>query len=173
MYNPYDLIELSINGSQIYGRPIELDSDIVDQNTMRNAFGSIVKPSRISTVCPDCGQGLELSVALGEPPFDTQSVSCEYCYPAPPPIADPFMSPIDDGRILAETLDPHSPKYSKPFVDELAESLNIKFEFDDIPEPPPKMVMPDVKTSKKDLKRKDSKNKKEKKIESTDEDGLT
>lgn len=165
MYNPYDLIELLVNGSHIHGRPIELDSDIVDQRTMRNAFGSIVKPSKVSTVCPDCGQGLQFYVTLGEPPFDTQNVSCEYCNPAPPPIVDAFINPINEGKIPAEILDPSAPKYDEPFINELTELLDIKFDHDDIPKPPPKMTIPDIKTSKKDLKNK-SKNKK--KIESTD-----
>lgn len=171
MYNPYDLIELLINNQPMFGRPTEFDSEAVDQNTMRNAFGGLVKPSKISTVCPDCGQGLEISVNLGEPPFDTVAISCEHCHPAPPPIVDPFMNPIQAGRILAEDLDPIAHKYSKPFITDSAEPLDVEFDTSGIPKPPPKIVMPEIKPK--------NNKKKKKKIEPADgiseemdEDGL-
>jgi len=110
-YNPYDLISIKVNGQDIHGRPFEFDSDIVDQKNLTNAFGSIVKPTKISSCCPDCGQGLEFDVTFGDPPFACVEVICYHCNPDSAPTADPFMNPIDDGRIAGHELDPllHNP----------------------------------------------------------------
>jgi hypothetical protein len=111
-YSPYDLVPLTINGKSITGRPFQFDSDVVNQMTMTNAFGVVVKPSRVITTCPDCGQGFELDVKLGDPPFQAVVVACPVCKPAPPPVQDPFLNPIKTGRIQAFELDPilHDPK---------------------------------------------------------------
>lgn len=174
MYNPYDLLELLINGQPMYGRPIELDSEIVDQHTMRNAFGSLPKPSKVSTVCPDCGQGLVLSVNLGEPPFDTIAISCEHCYPAPPPQIDPFMNPIKDCRIPIESLNPMAHKYDKPLVEEHIEPVAARVDFDieTIPESP-EFVIPDIKAAFKAEAKEKKKKKNEKKKNIEPADGIT
>lgn len=110
-YNPYDLVPLLINGKPITGRPFMMDSDVVDQKTMKNAFGVLVKPSKVMTLCPDCLQGLEVDVKLGEPPFKPVVYSCKYCKPAPAPSVDPFVNPVKTGRVPAQELDPilHDP----------------------------------------------------------------
>lgn len=104
-YNPYDLVPLLINGKPLSGRPLEFDSVVVDQKEMKNSFGSYVKPTRLSTVCPDCGAGLVVDVVLPEPPFKEVSITCEYCH-APPPPVDPFENPLDTGRVDMRDLDP-------------------------------------------------------------------
>ncbi len=111
-YNPYDLVPLTINGKSITGRPFQFDSDVVNQKTMTNAFGAVVKPSKVMTMCPDCAQGFELEVKLDDPPFQPYAVSCPICKPAPPPLQDPFINPVKTGRIQAFELDPilHDPK---------------------------------------------------------------
>lgn len=109
-YNPFDLVPLLINGQAIDGRPIHLDSDIVDQRKMTNAFGAIVKPSRVVTVCPNCGQGLELEVRLNDPPFPPHRCSCYYCNPGPAPLEDPFVNPVKTGRISRTDLEPMTVK---------------------------------------------------------------
>lgn len=116
-YNPFDLVPLTINGKPITGRPFQFDSDVVNQKTMTNAFGALVKPSKVMTMCPDCGQGFELDVKLGDPPFQPYAVACPICKPAPPPLQDPFVNPIKTGRIQAFELDPilHDPK--QPLVE--------------------------------------------------------
>ena len=70
-YNPYDPIPVSINGSQLmYARPIEFDSDIANSKDSTNAFGYLVKPTKIQATCPDCGAGLDIEVTLPDPPFE-------------------------------------------------------------------------------------------------------
>lgn len=114
-YNPYDLVDMRINGKDTHGRPIAFDSDVVDNNMMTNAFGNPVKPEKLSTSCPDCGQGLIYDVALSDPPFDVVEkpccsavgVQCPHGYVLEPePVVDPFMHPVEDGRISSHDLDP-------------------------------------------------------------------
>ena len=117
IYNPYDLIDLLINGKKIHGRPIAFDSDITNHKTMENAFGNYVKPTKLSSCCPDCGQGLEFEVVLNDPPFDVVILTCYHCKPQAPSSPDPFMNPLDDGRIPIHDLDPllHDPNAALSF----------------------------------------------------------
>lgn len=117
-YNPYNLIQLLINGKPIGGRPYEMDSDVVNQKTMENGFGNLVKPSKVITMCPDCSQGLQVDVKLGDPPFEPVVYTCPYCKPAPPSVIDPFINPVKTGRVPAASLDPilHDPGELLPTV---------------------------------------------------------
>ncbi len=110
-YNPYDLVALLVNGKPIQGRPFAFDSDVVNQKKMTNAFGSPVKPIRVMTMCPDCCQGLELDVKLGDPPFEPFVASCPSCRPGPVALVDPFVNPVLTGRVTPQDLDPtlHDP----------------------------------------------------------------
>lgn len=105
-YNPYDLVLLIVNGRQMYGRPVSFDSDVVDQKHMKNAFGKYVKPTQISSTCPDCGQGFIIDVKLSEPPFSAYQCLCPVCKPSPPPMLDPFINPVTTNRISVNELDP-------------------------------------------------------------------
>ena len=105
VYNPYDLVPMLINGKPMSGRPFEYDSVATDLKEMRNAFGNYIKPTRLATMCPDCGAGMEVNVSLGEPPFQIVRVECIYCHKVPD-LADPFENPLDSGRISAYELDP-------------------------------------------------------------------
>jgi hypothetical protein len=111
MYNPYDPVEVIVNGQKMFARPIEFDSEIADPQTSNNAFGYPVKPTKLSATCPDCGSGLEIEVILDDPPFDTIVYNCHYCRPAPEPLPDPFTNPVDTGRVATHELDPllHNP----------------------------------------------------------------
>lgn len=104
-YNPFDLLQLTINGHPIEGRPIEFSG------TPNADESEIVKPTRVSTVCPDCGSGLEFSLDLPDPPFSAQILTCTECNPAAVEAADPFMNPLSSGRIAPHELDPllHDP----------------------------------------------------------------
>jgi hypothetical protein len=117
-YNPYALVPLLINGKPIDGRPFEFDSTVVNQKTMKNAFGNYVKPSKVVSVCPDCGQGLQISLRLGDPPFQPVAYLCHYCRPAPPPLIDPFVNPLVSGRVPIAELDPllHNPDKPLPMA---------------------------------------------------------
>lgn len=103
MYNPFDLVSMTINKKPIYGRPVELDSEITDHKNMKNAFGVIVKPSKLSTTCPDCGQGLILDVVLSDPPF-SYDTNCMICKPKVdiPPV---FSNPVESNRVSEQDLD--------------------------------------------------------------------
>lgn len=142
MYNPYDLVSMTVNGKEMHGRPVAFDSEVVDQNAMTNAFGNVVKPIKLSTCCPDCGQGVEYDVYLAEPPFSVVSVICYNCHPEPEAQIDPFMNPIDDGRIGEHEIDPllHDPNqqvvsenYSATPSDE-GLSVADRFDFDELKE---------------------------------------
>lgn len=106
MYNPYALVELSLDGKSTYGRPIAFDSDVVDHKNMKNAFGNYVKPTKVVTTCHKCGQGIELSVMLGAPPFSVYQCTCPYCHPKACPIINPFNNPVKANKILVTELDP-------------------------------------------------------------------
>jgi hypothetical protein len=131
-YNPYELVKLIINGTPIDGRPIQFDSEPVNQKTMMNAFGTFVKPSRVITVCPDCGQGLTIDLKLPDPPFPPVKYSCPRCRPKPAPLVDPFIDPLATGRVSVAELDPllHNP--DKP----LPVSVGVVADRFKLPEPP-------------------------------------
>lgn len=110
-YNPYDLVPMIINGQEMTGRPFEFDSSVADSANMTNSFGHPVRPTKLSTCCPDCGDGLDVEVTLGDPPFAPVEVNCQKCHPELPEVIDPFMNPIDSERVADHELDPllHNP----------------------------------------------------------------
>jgi len=110
-------VPLLIDGVSIDGRPIEFDSAVADYNTMKNAFGEYVKPSKVVSVCPGCGHGLVIDVKLSDPPFSPVKYSCQRCKPTPPALVDPFMNPLVSGRAQITDLDPLSHNLNKPLND--------------------------------------------------------
>ena len=80
MYNPYDLIEVKIKDHVLYGRPVEFDSEPIDLHNLTNKDGNIIKPIKLVTVCPDCGQGIEANIQVDEPPFKVE-IMCQHCNP--------------------------------------------------------------------------------------------
>jgi len=106
MYNPFDPVEITVNGQNMYTRPIEFDSEIANHKDSTNAFGFPVKPSKLSATCPDCGAGLEFDVILSDPPFEIIHCKCYYCYPDQEPVPDPFTNPVETGRVPETELDP-------------------------------------------------------------------
>ena len=106
--NPYDIVEIKINGHPMHGRPFEFDSDPVNSNTCENASGEVIKPTKLNSVCPDCGQGLELEVHPDDPigiiPIDFNCYICNSS--APKEKVDPFFNPIEEGRATTSELDP-------------------------------------------------------------------
>ena len=108
MYNPYDMLEIRLNGIEGYARPVEFDSDLVDHKTMKNAFGTIVKPTKAVTTCNKCGQGFTFNLRLSDPPFGRIEVRCELCSPTKVEkvIAEPFVNPVKTKRVLETELDP-------------------------------------------------------------------
>jgi hypothetical protein len=105
-YNPYDLIPLTLNNHSTFGRPVEFDSTIVNHKNLTNAFGNIVKPTKVSTTCSDCGQGYVLDVDLGEPPFNPIEVNCPICKPNIVVEESPFVDPITSGIVAEHEINP-------------------------------------------------------------------
>lgn len=105
-YNPYDLVSVKLNSHMTYGRPVEFNSPIIDQNKLTDAFGQIVKPTKISTTCPDCGQGYTLDVELGEPPFATLAINCPICNPVVSVPSNPFVDPVQIGLVKEHHINP-------------------------------------------------------------------
>jgi len=132
-YNPYDLVSMLINGQPIHGRPIEFDSEIVNFSKLTNAFGNLVRPKRLSTICPSCGQGLEVIVSLPDPPFPVIEHNCHYCRPDAAPLSDPFNNPIESGKIAQQELDPLLHDFSKK-VEQPVETVAERFTTVDLAE---------------------------------------
>jgi len=112
-FNPYNILEVYVNNKPIYARPFEFDSDPVNFNTLENAQGRLIRPIKLATVCPDCGQGLVLEPNLFDAPDDWYgsrsyiSFNCELCNnDSAEQLADPFFNPIEAGRVSQSELDP-------------------------------------------------------------------
>jgi hypothetical protein len=105
-YNPYELLNININGKKAYGRPVEYDSGTTGPNSVKNSFGFYVKPIKIVTTCPDCGQGLELNVRYPDPPFPVVEFACYICRSKSQAVIDPFVDPFKGGNISLEDINP-------------------------------------------------------------------
>lgn len=136
LYNPFDPVAIIINGTGFSARPVEFDSTPSRGSDHLNDFGGFVKPSRITTTCPDCGQGLMFDVQLSDPPFGAVELDCYICKPAPKIVADPFVDPIKSG--IVDRSDLESDLFKPGEVLEV-EPLPLEV-VDEVPEP--------VKTSK-------------------------
>lgn len=62
MYNPYDLVKIIVNGHDTFGRPVAFDTEPVNMHTLLNKNGEVIRPTKLSSVCPDCGQGIEILI---------------------------------------------------------------------------------------------------------------
>lgn len=118
-YNPYNPVQVDIGGQTIDGRPFEFDSEAVDG--FKNAMDRIIRPTKIATVCPHCGQGIVVEVHQYDKSFailpEGASIiaGCPECgagaepelppEPEPPTVADPFCNPVAVGRISEYDLD--------------------------------------------------------------------
>jgi hypothetical protein len=106
-YNPYDILTISINGKNTYARPTEFDSVASSNNSTKNSFGFYVKPCSVVTTCPDCGQGIILSVKYPDPPFPIMNFECYICESKRSSIKNPFVNPLTSGIIKLEDLNPN------------------------------------------------------------------
>jgi hypothetical protein len=118
-YNPYDLLLLEINGVSIDGRPIDFDGDPINN--------SLAIPTKVATVCPNCGQGLEFDVQLSNPPFSVIARNCYLCN-VEKEIISPFVNPLDTGEIQNYELEPLLYNPEERIVDDgksVAERLDV------------------------------------------------
>jgi hypothetical protein len=106
MYNPYDMIEIILNGKSEYARPCEFDSDVVDHKNMKNAFGYYVKPTKAITTCNKCGQTVYVDLNLDDPPFAAVVARCVICNPEPIKPNNPFVNPLKVNAVGRVELDP-------------------------------------------------------------------
>lgn len=107
MYNPYEMIEIVLNGQKSTARPYEFDSDVVDQKNMKNAFGTYVKPIKAITTCNKCGQAIHINLELPDPPFGVIQASCMVCEPSKKmEIVNPFVNPVLVNAVSRIDLDP-------------------------------------------------------------------
>jgi len=131
-------VEMLINGRPMHGRPIAFDSDQTTPDS-KNAFGVYVKPIKLSTTCPDCGSGLVVNVKLPDPPFPKIVHTCEYCRKEVIQEFDPFVNPLETGRVATYELDPLLHNGDKILDDNLTVAERMKTEaswqvYDDAPE---------------------------------------
>lgn len=144
-YNPYALIDLLINGKSATGRPIAFDSDVVDQRSMTNGFGKLVKPSKAVSTCPDCGHAIEIDLNFTDPPFPVIIYDCQRCRPpqVKPALVDPFVNPVASGRIKPAELDPLAidPTVNKSQAVQAMASI-AKVTIPDIPKQPENLILP-------------------------------
>lgn len=112
MSSPYDLIEsvmLTAKGPmKVMMRPYRFDSDPVDLNTLKNAFGYVIKPTQLSSSCPHCG------VMVDVPFNNDMTYRCIDCYKEPkrkivvPFVADPLTPLMDLVYTHVDLEDPDS-----------------------------------------------------------------
>ncbi len=91
MNSPYDMVTARMqtaNGTmEVYMRPFQFDSEPVDLNTMKNAFGLVIRPTRLSSSCPNCGCLVDVEVTTD------LLYKCGECYREPKkPVFTPFVS---------------------------------------------------------------------------------
>jgi len=78
MDNPYELVPIKINDKETYGRPVRFDSEPVDMHTLKNKEGRVIRPSLLTSACPDCGQGLEVDLGPDDHILGV-SITCNLC----------------------------------------------------------------------------------------------
>lgn len=126
-YNPYDMLQVSINGTMFMARPITFDSEVHDHIKMTNVKGHIIKPNRIATTCPRCAGGIECDVVLNDPPFPVIDINCDNCNP-PYVAIEPFIHPIQSGRIHITELSPNIADISQQVSIDKPSQIEVKQE---------------------------------------------
>lgn len=114
-YNPYNLLNILINGKPFTARPIELDGEIHNYNSMTDVHGRLIKPKLIHTTCPDCGSLIQHSINAGDPPFGIFIVNCNICNPEYVNLS-PFIDPIQSGNVHLTELSPNIANVTQPIV---------------------------------------------------------
>lgn len=107
MTSPYDMIEATISTGKgvmpILLRPYRFDSEPVNLDTLKNAFGNVIRPTQLSSSCPNCGVMVDVAFNID------MKYKCEECYVAPKikyisafvedpisPIRDLIYTPIEE-----------------------------------------------------------------------------
>ena len=102
--NPYDLHEISFNGHKVLARPVEWNSQMIDQVKMKNHFGDCVLASKIVFTCPDCSAFKEIFV------YDTldthYNCDCAIKLVQSEKTSDPFINPFEANSGLYASLCP-------------------------------------------------------------------
>ena len=102
--NPYDLHEISFNGHKVLARPVEWNSQMIDQVKMKNHFGDSVLASKIVFTCPDCSAFKEIFIS------DTldahYNCECVIKLVQSEKTSDPFVNPFEANSGLYSSLCP-------------------------------------------------------------------
>jgi hypothetical protein len=102
--NPYDLHEISFNGHKVLARPVEWNSQMIDQVKMKNHFGDSVLASKIVFTCPDCSAFQEILVSDD---LDTDyNCECSIKSAKSDKTQDPFINPFEANTQLYASLCP-------------------------------------------------------------------
>ena len=102
--NPYDLHEISFNGHKVLARPVEWNSQMIDQVKMKNHFGDSVLASKIVFTCPDCSAFKEIFVSDS---LDAHyNCECAIKMAQSDKTHDPFVNPFEANSGLYASLFP-------------------------------------------------------------------
>lgn len=100
--NPYDLVDLVVNNLPVKARPFVFSGDMVDSVAMTDASGALVRPVRCVAQCPECGDCLEVDLAVGgSRPVVIKCTSVIACrFHRSEPVFDPFFNPVAEGLLV-------------------------------------------------------------------------
>lgn len=96
MSSPYDMVEARVltgNGKMTtLMRPYLFDSEPVNMDTLKNHFGYVIRPTKLTASCPNCGNLLDVDVTTD------LTYKCLECYKEPKrKIINPFVvDPLSD-----------------------------------------------------------------------------
>jgi hypothetical protein len=121
--NPYDLHEIIFNGHKVLARPVEWNSQMVDQIKMKNHFGDSVLASKIVLTCPDCSAFKEIYV---HDDLNT-NYKCECSIELAKSVKtlDPFVNPFEANAQLYSSLCP-SIENKQPAIKKLPKKTTPK-----------------------------------------------
>lgn len=81
MSSPYDMVEARVltgNGKMTtLMRPYQFDSEPVNMDTLKNHFGHVIRPTKLTASCPNCGNLLDVEVSTD------MTYKCFECFKEP------------------------------------------------------------------------------------------
>jgi hypothetical protein len=85
---------------KVYARPFEFSGNIVNHQKSLDAFGNLVRPTKVLLTCPACGAGIEYKMQ-GE-------CICEQCERQRPKPVHPFVDPVRTNVVALSDLIDHA-----------------------------------------------------------------
>ena len=121
--NPYDLHEISFNSQKVLARPVEWNSQMIDQVKMKNHFGDSVLASKIVFTCPDCSAFKEIIVL--DDLNTNYNCECSIELAKSDKTLDPFVNPFEANTQLYASLSP-SIENKQPAIKKLPKKTTPK-----------------------------------------------